>query len=248
MDAAGELRQVLNSALNPAPPACSKGLSPAAPGRTARRSPRTQPWRSPETRSPETRPLSPRHFTLQPGDSCAADDAPPVMRPMSAPRRLPSESIARRFPQQRIGRPPEHAPERPPDPRRDIRPRPRRSLGATQASTGSSFANTWPGAGSTRSEAPQNSSSISLGDPGHGGCHTSMPISDPGGGPATSNAVGCPTCAICLEAMLDAAVDPCRAALGLACGHAFHGACIQRWLSTARHRNCPLCNTKVEIG
>lgn len=216
--AAGALRRALSSAPRP----CSKG-SPEAPGRSARRSPMTQP-------------LSPRHFTLEAGGSWPADDAPPVMRPMSAPRRLPSESIARRFPQQRPCRPPEQTPERPHDPRREIRPRPRRSPGAIQASTGNRFADSCPSAGRTRLEAAMSSSSRSLGDPGDTGCH------------ATSKASGCPTCAICLEALLDAAVDPCRAALGLACGHAFHGACIQRWLSTARRRTCPLCNTKVEIG
>lgn len=55
--------------------------------------------------------------------------------------------------------------------------------------------------------------------------HTEL-VSDPGD-----------TCAVCLDTIEDD--DDIR---GLACGHAFHAACIDPWL-TSRRACCPLCKT-----
>lgn len=223
---------MLGSLPKPVPRPPAKGLPPESPSRPTWQARRTLSWQCLR----ETRTISPRHFTLEAGGIWPEDEAPPVMRPMSAPRRLPSESIARRFPQQR----PFRQPERPLDSRTDERPRPRRPAGTARAtspaSTGGNVVATASnfedisGAGRVASEASTSATSRPLGGPGN----------------AAEKASGCPTCAICLEALSKAAADPCT--LGLACGHAFHGACIQRWLSTARRRTCPLCNTKVAIG
>jgi len=58
-----------------------------------------------------------------------------------------------------------------------------------------------------------------------------------------------PNCAICLEALHRAgpsAEDRGWAPEALACGHAFHGACIRRWLAKAA--TCPLCKGAVADG
>lgn len=49
------------------------------------------------------------------------------------------------------------------------------------------------------------------------------------------------TCAICLDTLEDH--DDVR---GLTCGHAFHGACIEPWL-TARRASCPLCKADYHV-
>jgi predicted component of type VI protein secretion system len=49
------------------------------------------------------------------------------------------------------------------------------------------------------------------------------------------------TCAICIDTLEDD--DEVR---GLTCGHAFHAACIDPWLTT-RRASCPLCKADYHV-
>ncbi|KAG1326954.1 RING-H2 finger protein ATL56 [Cocos nucifera] len=51
-----------------------------------------------------------------------------------------------------------------------------------------------------------------------------------------------PDCAVCLEQLRKG--ERCRALPG--CGHAFHAACIDRWL--VRSPACPICRTAVVVA
>jgi hypothetical protein len=51
-------------------------------------------------------------------------------------------------------------------------------------------------------------------------------------------------CAICLESLRPTVCEP-GSVQALACGHAFHTCCIQRWLSASP--TCPLCKGKVVL-
>jgi hypothetical protein len=74
-----------------------------------------------------------------------------------------------------------------------------------------------------------------IAEAGIAGTSTQADSVSPAPGPAAAEIVAGDTCAICIDTLEDD--DDIR---GLTCGHAFHAACVDQWLTT-RRAICPLC-------